>query len=122
MKTAKWAIGVVFLATMFASTGQILIKTGVNASTGNPLTLINPPVMLGYCFYALSMVILVVCLKYGDLSVLYPIFAMNFVWVSAFSPYFFPADAMNPVKWAGVASIVLGVFLIGAGSQEAEDD
>ena len=61
-------------------------------------------------------------LKHGELSVLYPIYAMNFIWVSIMSPYFFETDSMNEVKWVGVLAIVAGVALIGLGSIGEDND
>jgi len=117
MRTSRWAMGLVLLSTLSAAAGQILIKTGVNSLGWDLISAAtNIQLILGYALYALAAAMLVVSLKYGQLSVLYPIYAMNFVWVAVLSPVFFEADSMNPVKWAGVAAIVLGVSLIGFGS------
>jgi len=120
MKTAKWAMGLVFLSTLLSATGQILIKTGANVLRPDILAIItNVPLIVGYCLYGLAAVMLVVSLKYGELSVLYPIYAMNFIWVAIASPIFFPdTDYMNALKWAGVLAVVLGVIAIGFGSKE----
>ncbi|MFH1055320.1 MAG: hypothetical protein V1744_04410 [Candidatus Altiarchaeota archaeon] len=119
MKTRRWAMGLVFLSTLFAASGQILIKTGVNSTVLDIMSVAtNIPLIIGYCLYGLSAAILVVSLKYGELSVLYPIYAMNFIWVAIMSPMFFATDSMNPLKWAGIFSIVVGVILIGYGSTE----
>ena len=56
-------------------------------------------------------------LRQGHLSVLYPIIALTYVWVTILSPMFF-ADRLNPFKVAGVTLIVFGVSLIGMGSRE----
>ena len=124
MRTKWWAIALVFLSTLSSSFGQILIKTGVNYIDGSLLS--HPPTEIvahvlplafGYGLYAMAAVILLVSLKHGDLSVLYPIYAMNFIWVALMVPYFFPGrDSMNAFKWAGVIAVVLGVALIGLGS------
>ncbi len=121
MKTAKWAMGLVLLSTLSAASGQILIKTGVNTlQVDLPSLLTNYPLIGGYLLYALSAAMLVAALKYGELSVLYPIYAMNYIWVSLASPVFFPSDSMNLVKWVGVAAIVAGVAVIGFGSKGGE--
>jgi len=59
-------------------------------------------------------VILVIALKHGELSVLYPIIAMSFVWVS-FLSIIFLNEIMNIWKWAGVITIILGICFIGKG-------
>jgi multidrug transporter EmrE-like cation transporter len=123
MKTKRWAIGLVFLSTLLSASGQILIKTGVNHLKPNPISVAtNVPLIIGYGLYGLSAAILVVSLKYGELSVLYPIYAMNFIWVSIASPIVFAgSDSMNALKWTGVLAIVIGVTLIGVGSGRGHD-
>jgi multidrug transporter EmrE-like cation transporter len=124
MKTKKWAMGLVFLSTVSAASGQILIKMGTNMLKPNIWSLITDyPLIIGYSLYGLSAAVLIYCLKHGELSVLYPIYAMNFIWVAIMSPVFFPgADSMNLHKWAGVLAVVAGVVLIGLGSREAHND
>jgi drug/metabolite transporter (DMT)-like permease len=57
-----------------------------------------------------------VALRNGQLSVLYPIIALTYVWVTIISPMFF-GDTVNIYKIAGVFFIVFGVSFIGAGSR-----
>jgi multidrug transporter EmrE-like cation transporter len=131
MRTSRWAMVLVLASTLSAASGQILIKMGVNdvdlqiidkilADSTIVLTLV--PLAVGYFLYALAAGMLIVSLKYGQLSVLYPIYAMNFVWVAVMSPVFFETDSMSPLKWAGVAAIVAGVSLIGLGSRGGGGD
>lgn len=82
-----------------------------------PLLLTNLPLLLGFILYGVNTVLLVAALRQGHLSVLYPIIALTYVWVTILSPVFF-VDHLNPFKIAGVTLIVLGVSLIGAGSRE----
>jgi multidrug transporter EmrE-like cation transporter len=62
-------------------------------------------------------VLLVMALRRGHLSVLYPIIALTYVWVTILSPMFF-YDPVNAFKVIGVGLIVTGVSLIGVGSRE----
>jgi drug/metabolite transporter (DMT)-like permease len=72
--------------------------------------------LAGYACLAANTALLVLALRRGELSVLYPIIALTYVWVTILSPMFF-GDVINPYKVAGVALIVLGVSLIGLGSR-----
>ncbi|MBD3261580.1 MAG: hypothetical protein GF334_07860 [Candidatus Altiarchaeales archaeon] len=118
MKTQPKAVLLVLLSTVFASSGQIFIKMGANNLSFDVVSfLLNYPLYVGYAFYLLGAALLIVSLKWGDLSVLYPIYALNFIWVSILSPMFFEADSMNPVKWLGVFLVVLGVSVVGYGSR-----
>ena len=124
MRTRRWAIALVFFSTLATASGQILIKMGTRSLSLDVLAMAtNMPLIVGYCLYGLSALVLIVALKYGELSVLYPIYAMNFIWVALMSPLFFPqTDSMNILKWAGVLSVVAGVALIGIGSEGGSHD
>ncbi|MBU0762828.1 MAG: hypothetical protein KKD39_07355 [Candidatus Altiarchaeota archaeon] len=131
MKTKKWAMALVLFSTLCASSGQILIKAGTNNLDADIMTKIFEtntlfngllPLAVGYSLYAFAAAILIVSLKYGELSVLYPIYAMNFVWVAIMSPIIFQGqDSMNTLKWAGILAIVGGVILMGLGSKEVKN-
>jgi uncharacterized membrane protein len=56
----------------------------------------------------------VYALQGGELSVLYPLVSLGYVWVCLLSIRFL-GERMNSVKWTGVAFIVAGVALIGVG-------
>ena len=57
---------------------------------------------------------LIFALRDGELSVIYPIIALNYVWVTILSLIFFH-ETMNPFKATGIAVIVLGVMVLGRG-------
>ncbi|MBI3693470.1 MAG: hypothetical protein HY238_01330 [Acidobacteria bacterium] len=118
--TSLGSIGLVFLCTLSGAAAQILMKHGANHITGAGLIgiLTNLPLLSGYCVYGVNTLLMVLALRRGHLSVLYPIIALTFVWVTILSPRFFPQDHLNPFKIAGVALIVSGVSLIGLGSRE----
>ncbi len=120
MKTKPWAFAVVLLCTLLTSAGQIFLKSGVNKIlTFNIASIItNQHLILGLLFYAVGAVLLIMGLRGGELSVLYPLIATSFIWVSIASPYFFPTDSMNPWKWAGVLLIVGGVASMGVAGRK----
>ena len=115
MKTKKEAIALVLFCTFLTAAGQIFLKIGSGNLSFNILNLLgNFPLITGLVLYALGAVILVIALKHGELSVLYPIIAMSFVWVS-FLSIIFLNEIMNIWKWAGVITIILGICFIGKG-------
>jgi uncharacterized membrane protein len=115
MKTKKEAIALVFLCTFLTAAGQIFLKIGSRNLSFNILNLLgNLPLITGFVFYALGAIILVIALKHGELSVLYPIIAMSFVWIGFLSIVFLN-EIMNVWKWAGIITIILGICFIGKG-------
>ncbi|MDP2749741.1 MAG: hypothetical protein Q8O89_02835 [Nanoarchaeota archaeon] len=112
----------ILFTTILTSSAQILWKLGTQTiDTKNVSTIIfNPHIIGGFCIYGIGAFILISALKRGELSVLYPIIAMSYVWVALAVPFFIGNDSMNSLKWIGIAFIVLGVSCIGIGSQIAE--
>ena len=112
------SIALVFFCTFIGATAQILMKQGANRLHGVGLLgiITNLPLLAGYVCYGVFTVLLVMALRHGQLSILYPIIALGYVWVTILSPMFF-VDHLNGYKLTGVGLIVLGVSLIGAGSR-----
>ncbi len=120
-KTHPLAIVSVMLATLLTATGQFLFKLGTaNLTLGWDL-LHNWYLIGGFAIYGISAAILVVSLKYGELSVLYPVISLSFVWVNIIS-FEFLGEQLTSFKWAGVSLIILGVTCIGFGSKSAIGD
>jgi multidrug transporter EmrE-like cation transporter len=72
------------------------------------------PLFAGYCLYGLNTVLLVFALRDGELSILYPIIALTYVWVTILSVVLFH-ETMNFFKLAGVTIVVIGVAVMGKG-------
>lgn len=107
--------------TVIGAAAQVLIKKGANALGPNPTMLhaamamvLTPWLFSGYALYGVSTVLLVLALRHGQLSLLYPVFAMTYVWVTILSVVVFH-DSMNAFKLAGIATIVGGIAVLGRG-------
>jgi multidrug transporter EmrE-like cation transporter len=79
----------------------------------------NLPLMAGLSCYGLSTGLLVLALRYGELSVLYPIIALTYVWVSILSVALL-GETMNGFKLVGLCVIVLGVTVLGRTGPKAQ--
>jgi drug/metabolite transporter (DMT)-like permease len=77
----------------------------------------NLPLLCGLALYGLSTVLLVLALKDGELSLLYPVIALTYVWVTVLSLVILH-DKPNPYKLAGIAVIVIGVSVLGRGGKK----
>ncbi len=78
--------------------------------------LTNVPLIVAYSFYGVSLILLTLALRHGELSSTYPIIALTYVWVAILSVLIFH-EAMNPLKIAGLVTIVAGVAVLGRGSR-----
>ncbi|HUB81765.1 MAG TPA: EamA family transporter [Bryobacteraceae bacterium] len=118
------AVIVVAACTIFGAVAQILIKVGMSPAhldiTGKGLVALalavmtDWPLVAGYACYGLFTVAMVLALREGELSKLFPIIALTYVWVTLLS-YWLLKDTPNWYKNAGIAVIVLGVAILGQG-------
>jgi multidrug transporter EmrE-like cation transporter len=106
----------VFGCTLLGAAAQVLMKMGANTLSHPGLAgmITNLPLLGGYCLYGLSTVLLVLALKDGELSLLYPVIALTYVWVTILSVIIFQ-ERLNPFKVLGVATIIAGVCVLGRG-------
>ena len=120
MATKLWAIGVVLFCTLLTSTAQIFYKFAAEKLSFNVLSIItNVNLLMGMLLYAVGGILLILSLRGGEVSVLYPIIATSYIWVSFLSIHFLN-ESMNLYKWLGVFTIVAGIVLIGYGSKKAD--
>jgi len=120
MPTKPWAIGLMVLCTAFTSIAQIFYKLGAAKLQFSLISIItNLPLITGMALYILGAIIMIIAFKGGEVSVLYPIIATSYIWVSLLSAYFFNED-LNLFRWIGIFVIILGIIFISKGSKEKE--
>ena len=116
--TRAQSIGLVFCCTILGAAAQVLMKIGANhppyASLAGYLT--NLPLFAGYCLYGMNAVLLIFALRDGELSILYPIIALTYVWVTILSVVFFN-ERINFLKAIGVLTVIFGVAVLGRGGK-----
>jgi drug/metabolite transporter (DMT)-like permease len=117
------ALLMVLCCTIIGAAAQILLKKGSVTLGVHPsmlTTLIgiftSKLLFIGYAMYGMSAVLLVMALRLGELSLLYPVFTLTYVWVMLLSHFFFQ-ESINPLKLVGVAVIMCGVAVIGKASR-----
>ncbi len=116
----KWAIGLIFLCTLFTSTAQIFYKFGAGKLSFDLFSIItNWQVITGLCLYAIGAVLLIIALKGGELTVLYPIIATSYILVSILSNYFF-GEIINLYKWTGIIAIFFGIIFVTKGAEKSK--
>lgn len=117
-------MGLVFVQTLFGAAAQILMKTGTTTVEGGGIMafavalVTNLHLLGGYALYGLSTVLLTLALRDGELSRLYPIISLTFVWVTVLSSMFF-REAITPHKLIAVSVIVAGVAVLGGASKKS---
>ncbi len=110
----------VFCCTLLGAGAQVLIKIGANALP-NPSVrqmITSPWLLSGYSLYGLSTVLLVLALKHGQLSLLYPVISLTYVWVTILSVTVF-GEELNVYKLGGILLIVVGVGVLGLNGRKS---
>lgn len=116
----RQAILTVIGCTLLVALAQYLIKSGANqlSHAGLVATLIGIftilPLFAGYALYGVFTVLFVGALRHGELSILYPLISLSYVWVTITAVLAFH-ETMNPLKIVGIALIIGGVGVLGYG-------
>ena len=111
------SIALVFACTVLGAAAQILMKVGMTHFSPHPIAVVtNMPLMAGYVLYGINTLMLVLALREGELSMLYPIIALTYVWVTLLS-YTMLHEPPNVFKNLGIATIVIGVAVLGRGDK-----
>ena len=66
--------------------------------------------------YLVSWYFFVLGIRHGELSVLYPMVSLGYIWTLVWARLFFK-EAFTSQKFLGLALILLGVFFVGLGSK-----
>jgi len=106
---------VVLFCALLGAVGQLFFKKASDSLSFDIMALIgNKWLWIGLILYGLATLGYVISLKYGDLSVLYPIIAFSYVFVLILS-WKFLGESMNLLKVLGTFGIVISVGLINYG-------
>jgi len=116
---------------VFESTGVILLKKGMmhigdlNGYTAAEIFRVlkagatNPQILLGVFFEALFFVCLLILMSKSDISFLWPLTGLSFVFATL-AAMIFLGESVSWIRWVGVALIMLGAAFISY-SQHAKE-
>jgi undecaprenyl phosphate-alpha-L-ara4N flippase subunit ArnE len=115
--TKPWAFGLMFLCTFLTSFAQLFYKKGASElALSFSGIFLNIWLYLGVGLYLIGAMLMILALRGGDLSALYPVIATSYIWVSFISAYLLH-ESIGLLKWLGIAAIMIGISLIGIGSR-----
>lgn len=117
MATQLWAMGLVLGAGLIGGLAPIFLKRGSSKLNLKDLRsiILNWELFTGIGIYGLTTILFIPALKGGELSILYPLVGLSYVWVCVYSSILLK-EKMNLLKWAGIGVIILGVTFIGIGA------
>ena len=114
---------ILLIGLVFESTGIVLLKRGITQvgdveriSVGEIARVVkagvtNTQVLLGVFFEALFFACLLILMSKSEISFLWPLTALSFVFATL-AAMFFLHEQVSAVRWAGVVCIMIGAALI----------
>src|SRR6185295_574766 len=97
----------VFAASVIGSFGAVFLKMGAARLDGSILSFANSRLVGGVALFLLSSVFYGFGIRHGELSVLYPMVSLGYIWTLLWSRLFFK-EPFTGAKFAGLALILLG--------------
>ena len=103
----------VLVASIFGSFGAVFLKMGAEKLKTGLLNIISWQAALGVGLFLLSSVFFVLGIKHGELSVLYPMVSLGYVWTLLWSRLFFK-EPVTKQKFLALGMILTGIVFIAA--------
>lgn len=105
----------IVLASFIGSCGMAFLKAGADKLSRNILRIFfNWRLSAGVVLYVISSAFFVMGMKHGELSILYPLVALGYIWALLWARIFF-GEELTKSKLAGFALIIAGVIVLKAG-------
>ncbi|HYG33660.1 MAG TPA: DMT family transporter [Clostridia bacterium] len=114
---------ILLIGLIFESAGVVLLKKGmtqvgdVKAITASEIVRVikacvtNPQIILGVFFEALFFGCLLILMNKSDISFLWPLTALSFVFATLAAMVFLH-EHVSPIRWIGVVFIMIGAAFI----------
>ena len=116
MTTPLSSILLVLLGSFIGSFGAVFLKAGGHALARNwKSILFNWKLGAGIATYLLSSIFFVMAMKHGEVTILYPIASLGYIWTLFWSKLFFN-EPLTGTKFAGIGVIMIGVVLLNLGN------
>lgn len=117
MKTPVSSMLLVLLASFIGSFGAVFLKSGAERLHRQLKSLLfNWRLAAGVAFFLLSSFFFVLGIRRGELTVLYPMVALGYIWTLFWSRLFF-GEPFSRNKFLGIGLILAGIILLNLGNK-----
>jgi len=115
MKTPIESMLLVLLASFLGSFGAVFLKWGAGRiKLDLKSMLLNWRLAVGVALYLISTVFYLMALKHGELSILFPMVSLGYVWTLLWARLFF-GELLTSRKLGGLALIFAGLIVLNLG-------
>ncbi|MEM2121187.1 MAG: EamA family transporter [Candidatus Woesearchaeota archaeon] len=101
----------VIIATLMGAFGSLYLKFGSKKSISIKNIFKNYEIIIGFLLYGGSTIPFIIALKFGELSFVYPLTALSYVWVILLSRKYLN-ESITKNKILGIILIMLGIIFI----------
>lgn len=115
-KTILAIISMIF-CTLFTSLGQLFWKIGSSKIQSITSFILNKQILFGFIFCAIGSILLIMALSQLELSFLYPMMSLGFVWTLILS-YFILNENIYISKIVGTFLIISAILILGIGGSK----
>lgn len=117
MKTPLSSILLVFGASFVGSIGAVFLKSGAERLHLEARSLVtNWRLAVGIVTFVLSSLLYLKGIKKGELTILYPMVSLGYVWTLFWSRLFF-REPLTRNKFVGLGFIIFGIVLLALGNR-----
>ncbi len=109
------SILLVFFGSIIGSLGMVFLKKASAPLHKGILHILNWNAALGVSLFLLSSVFYLKGISHGQLSVLYPMVSLSYVWALIWAKLFFD-ETFTRQKFFGLGLVLAGVACVGLGS------
>jgi len=115
-QTPLSSVLLVLAASLIGSFGAVFLKLGAAPLKNGLRYILNWKLFTGVLLFVGSSVPFVMGLRHGELSVLYPMVSLGYVWTMLWSKIFFN-EPITRAKIGALAMILTGIVCIGVGGR-----
>ncbi len=117
MKTPPSSMALVLVASFIGSFGAVCLKSGSERLTRSWASwLFNHWLAAGVMLFLLSSYFFVLGVRVGELTILYPMISLGYIWTLLWSRLFF-GEKLTRNKLYGLGLILSGIVLLGLGNR-----
>ena len=117
MRTPLSSVILVFWSSIIGSFGAVFLKLGSGRlRRGLRHIFMSWHLAAGVVAFLISSYFFVLGIRRGELTILYPLVSLNYIWTLIWSRLFFK-EPFTANKFLGLGLILLGVFFIGLGNR-----
>jgi drug/metabolite transporter (DMT)-like permease len=115
ISTPLSSILLVLFGSFIGSIGMVFLKKASANLHKGFLHIVNLNAAIGVTLFVISSLFYLIGIRNGQLSVLYPMVSLSYVWAMFWARIVFKEPLTKP-KFAGLALVLVGVFFLGLGS------